>query len=210
MKNEKLNKYVEMLQNIDEKNRYYLFIGVLLLIFLLDYFVFIGPQLGTLMGLSPKISILNDDIQRVENDFKRIEDYRIQVKELKETLAEIRKNIKLREDVPNILEKISFLADKNGIKIDRIMPEPDDQTEILEKDKKVYYYLPIYIEARSTYHNFGRFLSSLEQEEIFIKTSTFSLASSSNIKEHTLKLTLLTIIVEDAKEDDKDKKDKKT
>ena len=59
--------------------------------------------------------------------------------------------------------------------------------------------MPIIVEASTGYHNLGRFLNSLEQEHIFVDISDFSFVQSAiNKKNHDLRMTIKTIILETA------------
>ena len=61
-------KISEIIPKLDEKNRYYILGGLLLVISLVDYFLVMQPQLSTLRSLNPKITLLAGDIKTADLD----------------------------------------------------------------------------------------------------------------------------------------------
>jgi len=191
--NEKISALIE---GMDEKQRYYVFAGALLLVFLLFYFVLMKPQLDSLSEISPKIKILEDDIVRTENNILRVPQFKEEVEKLKKDINLISYEIRSKEEVPLILENISKIANRNGVKIDQIMPITQDQEMLLEESDRRYFSLPILIEASAGYHDFGRFLNQIEAESNFLKVYSFAIASKVGSKSNVFKLTLSAIIYE--------------
>lgn len=190
----KISAYVE---SVDEKVIYYILGGILFSVFLLDYFVLMRPQIASLSKISPEIRILSEDIQKAKDDILRSKQYELQVEKLREDVAKSNAKLKFREEVPVILENISRMADGNGVEIDQIMPDVQDQQVLLENNERCYYSLPISIKARSSYHDFGRFLSQLESGEIFINVSSFGVVSSRREKKHLVEVILDAVVYEE-------------
>lgn len=195
----KLNpdQFSSLLDNIDEKTRYYIFGGILLFFFLLDYFLLMGPQLGALSKINPEIKILKEDISKAKTNIKMTSQYENQVDDLKRKVAIMNLRVKSREEVPMILENISVLANTNGVKIDNIMPSTADQEILLENDERIYYSLPITLEASSGYHDFGRFINNIETGDIFLKINTFTISSGKDSKRHNINLILGAVVFEE-------------
>lgn len=187
----------DFLSKIDEKNRYYLLIGALVLIFLLDYFVIMRPQLVALTKIQPEIKILLQDIQTARDDTQKMGFYQGEIKRLQNVLEKTSQRVFSKEEVSAILERISRLAGETGMKIDQITPFNDDQEILLEDHKRTYYALPILLEAMSGYHDFGKFLNRLEQDDLFLSVATFSVVAGDDMHDHALKMNLRAIIFED-------------
>ena len=190
-------KYLRLITNLDEKQRYCVLGGVLLFVFLLDYFILMGPQLSALSKINPKIEILTKDIKETKDNLQKIEFYRGEVKRLKGKVKDTDLMVKPKHEVPLVLERISRIANQNGIKIDQIMPETQHQEILLEEKERTYYTLPIFIEARASYHDFGRFLNKIEKDEILLKVSSFTLKKGSRPRLHEVTVTLESIIHEE-------------
>lgn len=191
-------KVQDLINKIDEKNRYYVLIGILFFIFLLDYFLLMRPQLVTLTKINPEIKMLLQDIQKTQEDSQKLGSYQSEIKRLESALAETNSKVRSKNEVPVVLEQISRMANQSQIKIDQITPAHEDQSVLLEDNKRIYYALPILLEARSGYHDSGRFLNLLEQSNLFLNVTSFSIAAGKeDLRDHALKMNLQAIVFED-------------
>jgi len=152
-----------------------------------------------LSKLNPKIEILSDDITKTKDDIARIDQYKAQVVELEASVSNVELKVNSRNEVPLILEYISRAADKYGVQIDQIMPNTQDQELVLEGSHRTYYALPIFIEATTGYHNFGRFLGEIETGDIYLDAVSFTIASVGESSLHRAKMTLEAVVYEDSK-----------
>lgn len=191
-------KITTVFANLDEKNRYYVFCGILVFVFLLDYLLLMRPQLGTLAKLNPEVNILAEDIHKAKTEIKNIDIYKNQIEQTKVKVDEANRKVMPRTEVPVVLETISRIANKTDIKIDQIMPKPTEQKMLLDKKERKYYSLPILVEGRGGYHNFGQFLFELETQGLFLRIGSFTIASVGESKNHNIKLTLEAIIFEES------------
>ncbi len=197
MSSNPLEKFSTTLDNIDEKTRHYIFIGALLVLFILDYLILMGPQLSALMKISPQIKILSQNIGQTKNDVQRLDFYKSEVERLKGDIEALSQKVKSREDVASILEDISNVANINGVKIDHIMPETEEEELLLEKGKQKYYALPIRVEARSSYHDFGRFFNQIEKNSDYLYMEIFDIASQEESRLHKVNLMFKVIILDE-------------
>lgn len=190
-------KISELISKIDEKNRHYLLIGALLFIFLLDYFILMRPQLVTLTKINPEIKLLSQDIEKAREDIGKLGFYQAEVKRLEGQLAQTSQKVKSREEVSIVLEQISRLANQNNIRIEQIMPFIEEQKVLLEDKKRTYYALPILVQAKAGYHDFGRFINQLEKGDLFLYVTSFSIATGEDAHAHALKINLQAIVFEE-------------
>ena len=188
-----------LLEKINEKNFHYIFIGALLLIFLLYYFVLIRPQLNALWKIEPEIKTLTGNIKKAKDDTNNLQGYKNSVPNLQKSLRTLQAKVRQKHEVPIILEKVSRLANKNNIKINQISPVSMDPDVLLEDNQRVYYSLPIDINADGSYHDFGRFLNDLENDEISFRTAAFVVTAQSTSRLHKIKMTINSILYEKAK-----------
>jgi len=197
MKINGLDKIVAKFNDIDEKQRYYIFIGLLVLVFLLDYFVLMRPQLKTLTKINPEIKVLTGDLNKAKDDIKKLATYESQLEDIQKDLINISLRISSKNEVPLILERISLIADKSGVKIDQIMPESDELELLLENNNKKFYLLPVLIEAYSAYHSFGRFVNNVENSDIYLKVGSFTINSQNDSRRLKVSMILMAVIYED-------------
>lgn len=184
------------LEKIDDKQRYYIFAGLLLLIFLLDYFILMRPQLGALSKITPEIKILQDDLVLAKENIARKTEYQTQVEKLKSDVEQANARVKPRSQLPLVFEWISRAADASGVTIDQMMPLIADQQSLLKARGREYVSIPLKIQARGGYHQFGRFLNRLESGDIFFAVDNFSILSSESQNPHTIQLMLQAVIYE--------------
>jgi len=194
---QQFEKMMTKAQKLDVRYWYYLLGAFLFLIVMADYFFIMKPQLGTLNKLNPEIKVLSDNLKRTQTDITRISQYKTQVEALKKAVEELRLRVRTKQEVPFIIEKISRIAHQHDVKIDQIMPNTLAQEITLENDDRTYYDLPIIIEARSTYHDFGRFINELESEETFFQVEGLTVSSMAGSRLNVVKVTMSTIVYEE-------------
>ena len=192
-------KITDVLKKLEGKNIYYVFIGVLVVIFLLDYFIIMGPQLSALSKVSEEVKTLSTEVTNTETAIQRLNVYRQQIKQLQKDIQEENTKVILKDDVPLTLAKISRVAIENHFQINQIMPDVVQQELLLEDKEKRYFRLPVVIEAQSTYHNFGRFLNKIENLDTILTIDTFSVVARKQGKLHKIKVKLSMIIFEEVK-----------
>lgn len=205
--NFKLDIIFDRLKKLDPKYHYYLLGGVLLVVFLADYFLLLRPLLGSVNKMSSQTSELKHNIEDAKTDIARIGQNRDQLEKIRNQVNEVKVKIRSAQEVPLILEDISRIASENGVKIDQLMPLKD-QKVLLAKQKDVEYYaLPIMVQARSPYHELGRWLAQLESEKVFYGIGNLSIMTNpKDTMRHQVQITLKAAIFEPTKDDGKGRK----
>lgn len=203
----KLDPITDQLKKLDPKYHYYILGGALLFVFLVNYYLLLKPLLGSINKVNSQISEIRHNIQDVRNDIVRVGQNRDQLEKIRNQVNEVKVKIRSAQEVPVILEDISRIASEYGVKIDQLMPLKD-QKVLLAKQKDVEYYaLPILVQARSPYHDLGRWLAQLEQEKIFYSVGSLSiLTNPKDTMRQQIQITVKAAIFEPSKEDKKGKK----
>jgi len=197
MGNQLMDKISELISKANEKNPYYVICGFLVLLLLVDYFCVLQFQIGALNSLSPQIATLSNDIHTANTNIQKSPQYRTDLKFLKEKLNKVNLKIRSKEEVPLILENISRIANKNGLKIEKIIPQTAEADPILKNEDGQYFSVPIDIEAKSSYHDFARFINQLETEEIFLMIPEISiLKNNDDMMHHSIVLLINAIVFE--------------
>jgi type IV pilus assembly protein PilO len=212
LKNINFDLITQKIKKLDPKYRYVLFGAVLLFVFLLNYLIILRPLLGSIGKMSAKTSELSQNLQNVKSDIARIDQNRSQLEKIRGQINEVKIKIRNKQEVPLILEDITRIASRTGVKIDQLMPLKDQQEVLAKSENMKYYSMPILIQARSAYHDLGRFLAQLEADKIFYTIANMSI--SGNPKEtarHMVQLTVKSVISEkyDPKLEKAEKKDEK-
>ena len=192
-----IQKISNIVAKINEKNPYYLIIGVMVLLLVVDFFLFMHPQMKILMSLNPEITEMSRDIKTTENNIKRLPQYRTELTSLGAQIDVINEKIKSREEIPMILENISRIASLNGVRIDQIVPNTGVIESVLKNDKGEYFAIPIVLEAKSGYHDFGRFMNQLEEDISYFQVPSFMITTNAaNPRKHNIQLTINAVVFE--------------
>ena len=199
MKTNPLHSVRELLGKIDPKYRYYVFGGIVLAVFLLDFFLLMQPQITSLTKIGPKMKQLSTDFNKSKVDIKQIESYKKQLVEVETKSAELNFRLKAKENVPYIIERISSIADQNRLKIDQIVPVAQDQKKLMENKRQIYYSLPIVVDVRGGYHNLGKFINSLETSDIFLMIDQLSASTKGDGRELNVHFQFDAIVFEPKK-----------
>ncbi|MFA5260351.1 MAG: type 4a pilus biogenesis protein PilO [Candidatus Omnitrophota bacterium] len=164
-----------MVNRINEKNPSFLLAGIFTVILVVFYLFPLQFQLKTLQAINPKIAELNREVAETKNNILRVSQYKKELSLLEDKYQNLQRRIKRKEDVPLLLENISRIADKCGVKIEQILPQTAMNDPVLENNEGKYFSIPIVIEAQSGYHQFGQFLNKMERDGIFWRLPNFSI-----------------------------------
>jgi type IV pilus assembly protein PilO len=167
-------------------------VGVVLLVLFLAYFNFIlRPQVAQVSSLVAKMNSSRLDLKRAEVTISEIPKYRKDIALYEDKVTRYEKMLPAEREIPSLLENLSDMAKGSNVKIIGITPS------VTAGEKgAIYQELPILINARSGFHELGRFLTSLEYSERFIKIADIDIKmNSSNPKKHDVDLLLLTYIL---------------
>ena len=191
------DQLTKLIQKINEKNPYYVIIAALVVVLVVDYFLLMQFQFSNLRSLNPKLHTLEQELKTTRNNIKEMNAFQNQIKLLNVKGQDINSQIKSKEEIPLILENISRLASKYGVVIDEIVPNTTNEEIIMKNNDGQYLSIPVKVLAYSGYHNLGRFLNQLENEEKFFTISDFSITGNSqDTVHHVISLTLRALVFE--------------
>ena len=167
-------------------------IGAAFLVVFLVYFNFIlRPQVAQVFSLVAKMSKVRAELKSAEVTISEIPKFRKDIGLYEDKVTHYEKMLPAEREIPSFLENLSDMAKSSGVKIIGITP-----TVTGGEEGMIYQELPIIINAKSGFHELGRFLTSLEYSERFIKVADIDIkANSSNPKKHDVDLLLLTYIL---------------
>ena len=182
---------------IYENNPFLLIGGVILVVLLVDYFLVMQFQLRILGTLNPKISERSQELKTTQNNVERMPQYKKEAGRIKSELARASRRIKTKEEIPLVLKDISRIANIHSVRIEEVFQDTSLDNPILENSEGKYYILPVEIQARSSYHDFGRFLNQLENEGAIMNIPEFKIAASSGeTAKHSIRLVINTVVLE--------------
>ncbi|MEW5895482.1 MAG: type 4a pilus biogenesis protein PilO [Candidatus Omnitrophota bacterium] len=191
---------VKIINKVNEKNPYYLIISILVLALVLDYFLIMQFQLKAMRQLNPRIIELKGSFKQFEMNKARVDSYQKNIIDLDVQLGELEKRIKTTEEIPVVLEEISRIGNQYKFFIEQILPETSLEESTFKNNEGSYYLLPVRLEARSSYHSFGRFLNELESKGSLMKVEKITMTSNDeNPRQHAIKLNIQTVIFDPVK-----------
>lgn len=166
------------------------------LIVVVVYFQFlIRPATNELKEILPKVSKLKRDISGAKG---LIANKPIMLKRQKDLTAALNKyeQVLPRErEIPKLLDNLSGIAAKSGVKIVGIKPI-SAKSHSADASENIYQKIPIEVIAHSGYHQLGEFINKLETGDRFIMISDIEIkTNSANIKRHDIKLIATTYIM---------------
>lgn len=184
---------IQFLENI--KNNPKQLAGIIIasaLVAVLFYFNFIlKPQVLQAASLVMNMNKMRADLKKAESDIAEIPKFKNDIRTYEDKVAYYEKMLPAEREIPSLLQSLSEMAKNSNVKIIGITPT------VMEGEKgTIYQELPILISAKSGYHELGRFLSSLENSERFIKVADISIRSNSaNPKKHDVESLVVTYIL---------------
>lgn len=184
---------IQFLENIknNPKQLAAVIIAAALGIFLLYFNFILKPQVLQAASLVVNMNKTRADLKKAEFDISEIPKFKNDIRTYEDKVTYYEKMLPAEREIPSLLQGLSDMAKNSNVKIIGITPT------VIEGEKgTIYQELPILISARSGYHELGRFLSSLENSERFIKVADISIrANSINPKKHDVELLLMTYIL---------------
>lgn len=192
-----LSKIFEAFNNLNEQARYSILGCVVVLVLLLDVFLLVLPQCGSISDINDQIKTLSTDTAQVVTDKQRIDQLKKSLEQTRLTLEAMNLKIRPLQEVPAILETISRIANEYDVKIDKLVPQKQEQESLTKSEDGHYYALPIVIQARCGYHMFGRFLNKLENEDLYFSLKDLLVQDDEkNPRIHLFSLTINIILVD--------------
>ncbi len=185
------------IKSLDPRVLYVVFgLGILLLV-AADVFLLLRPQVSGLLSQNKKNGELKSQIEKLQNDKKHVGQFQKGLADMKSKVAEFDRMVYAKDDVPVALNNISTLANEYGVQIDQLAPQRQSEDQLVKNDDGVYKSIAIFIEARSGYHEFGRFINKMEKDNMFWKLDelVFS-ADKINPHKHIVKMVMRILVLE--------------
>jgi Tfp pilus assembly protein PilO len=162
------------IDNLKLNNKKILLIGlVVLFVIYIDCAFLIKMQANNLRVLRPRVAELKKDIAAFENDLASISSLKYRPGQP----GFVGKQIISEDDLPDLLEYISDVANQNNIRLMQIKSSRETKAK-QERGIVAAKFLPLYIslDIFSSYHNLGAFINVLENSDQFIAVQDMKIA----------------------------------
>ena len=172
-----------------------------ILVFIGSYFFFISDELKALDRMQSKETQLRNDFKLKYQMAANLKLYREQLSEMEEQFTELLKMLPSKNEMPGLLDDLTFVATDAGLKINSL-----DWEEPLQKD--FYIELPIKVSVVGDYHEIGNMISNVAKLPRIVSLHNFVIAKE---KSGLLKMDIFakTYRFKEVEENNSKKKGKK-
>lgn len=192
---------LEKIQNLEIKYRYCIFVGGLLFVALLNYFLIMSPVLQSSAKLGEDNKTLADNLTRARENIKKLDEYKTELTRIQADMKSDNLTVRSKDEISLIIEDIYRIAGKHQVTLNQVLPRTDSAEKLMKNEGGDYLALPVFIQANAGFHNLGKFLNDLEHERIYRKLKDFTLASDTkNPMVHGVDMTLKAFIRAEAEE----------
>jgi type IV pilus assembly protein PilO len=156
------------------------------------------PQLSGLFATVAKVNKLKIEFKGATADISRIDDMKKAIASYDEKIGRYGDLLPTETGIPTLLESLSNMARSSGMKIVSIEPVEDKDSK--SRRGQAYQAIPIKMSVRAGYHELGKFFSTIEDSERFIKIADIRIKSTvASPKKHDVELLVLTYILLEGK-----------
>jgi len=176
----------------DKKTQVFILIGLVSVLGVIIYLSFIlVPQVERVFEAVGRASRVETDLKDAQYNIDNIAKFKTSVTVYEEKIDRYEKMLPTEQEIPALLENLSDMAKNSNIKIVGIMPVTVKEDTI--RKASVYQEKPILINAKSGYHELGKFLSNMENAGRFMKVSDIQIKANAQApKRHDVELMVLT------------------
>jgi len=173
--------------NLDNKK--IMLICIIFIIFVyMDYSFILKPQMQSLGAKKREVTVLKNNLKSLEADLNNMRQLKASGK-----VTVVRKSKKIIFDLqlPSLLHDISKLANANNVRIVNIKPVREEVKGAPVKLHPV----SIMLDLECGYHNFGKLINALENNEVFLAVEGFKIeAQKKDPLRQKISLTLKTYV----------------
>ena len=172
-----------------------------ILVFIGSYFFFISDELGALERMQDKEQQLREDFKLKYQMAANLKLYREQLSDMEGQFAELLKMLPSKNEMPGLLDDLTFVATDAGLKINSL-----DWEAPVQKD--FYIELPIKVSVVGDYHEIGNMISNVAKLPRIVSLHDFVITK---LPSGDLKMDIFakTYRFKESDDDDKNKKGKK-
>ncbi len=120
-----------------------------------------------------------------------------EVSQIQKSIKYFEKRLPKNTDTPQILEDLIMIGKATNITFVSIAPQEIEKINVSEEGDKYYLGIPIRLQLKAGFHDFGRFVNKIENSERFMKIADISINSNPrDIKKHNINLTVSAFALE--------------
>ncbi len=130
-------------------------------------------QFNSIKNSGPEVNQLKQNIDTLNSDIARMEDEKKRQDMERKMFKERPRKIPSNEMLPQVLSRISDLANKNGVKIMQIDANRSKGKPAQPAAGEPYPWVPVTADLICEYHQFGAFLNDIEEMDEVVAVMDF-------------------------------------
>ena len=175
-------------------NRQGILIGTSVFLFLFVFMKFLlGPAFGDLRSKHADVRKAKKSLANIKTAREKLPQLEAEIVRLRQKAEELESRLPSKTELPELLERLSEVAERSRMKIIEIHPFETVQAEGIPS--ATYEELLIAITAKSGYHELGSFISQLESSKrMFVVREIMIQFDPGDQKKHHIKLVVVTFV----------------
>lgn len=144
--------------------------AVLVLLTILNFFLMVRPELGTLENQAAQQRQLDTQLQEKSEIAQNLNERRREMDVLQQKLDEALAELPESADLDELLAQLNEIGRKSGLEISAVEPAPEESAQIYVK-------IPIKMALTGNYHEIAMFLQSLANLRRIVNVNNIQLGS---------------------------------
>ncbi len=169
-------------------------VGIALLLYTL--FV-LKPQIVNIAETRGKLGKINADLKSARADIANMGTMKSAVEAYNKKMSDYDKALPSEDKIPALLESLSEMANSADMRIAGIVPVAAKE---VPGAVRVYREIPINITGKAGYHEVGRFITSIENSDRFMKVTDIQIkGDKASPRMHNVDLTVVAYVMQEGK-----------
>jgi len=144
--------------------------ALLVVLTILNFFLLVRPELGTLENQAAQQRVLDSQLQEKSEIAQNLNERRREMDVLQQKLDEALAELPESADLDELLAQLNEIGRKSGLEISAVEPAPEESAQIYVK-------IPIKMALTGNYHEVAMFLQSLANLRRIVNVNNIQLGS---------------------------------
>jgi type IV pilus assembly protein PilO len=144
--------------------------ALLVVLTILNFFLLVRPELGTLENQAAQQRVLDSQLQEKSEIAQNLNERRREMDVLQQKLDEALAELPEAADLDELLAQLNEIGRKSGLEISAVEPAPEESAQIYVK-------IPIKMALTGNYHEVAMFLQSLANLRRIVNVNNIQLGS---------------------------------
>ena len=169
-------------------------------IFLWDYALLMRWQLQTRDALNTEMNLRKSALKSFDHFAQTKEAKEKEIEQLKQQVESFDQRLWQKQDLPLLLKDLDQLATEQGIVVEQMKLDTASEKELLRREQKRYFKIPIELSARGGFTNLINWLAEMEKRFGLFSVDELSIRADSVDPLHHSVYLLLQVMVKDVPE----------